>query len=138
VEFAAVLDVRRLVFGEEQGLVVGDVADRDDWRSLHALAYLPGQGERGVGTGRLTLAFGDGGEAMISWLATLPAARRLGVGSAVMRFLLATADASAAPRVVLAAQLHAEPFYRQLGFVATGNPYVVRGVLHRRMVRVRP
>ena len=138
-ELAAVLELRRRVFRDEQGIAEGDIADPDDARSLHALALLPeGPGRRPVGTGRLTLGFGDRGEALVAWVATLPEARRRGIGLAVMRFLLAAADNAGAPLVVLAAQTHAEGFYRRLGFVPAGRPYLVRGVEHRWMGRYRP
>jgi predicted GNAT family N-acyltransferase len=138
-EFEAVLRLRRQVFRDEQRLVSGEVADRDDWRSLHALAVRPTpDGWRPVGAGRLTLNFGDQGEALIAWLATLPEARRQGVGRAVMGFLLAAADTTGAPLVILAAQSHAESFYRRLGFVPAGKPYVVRGLVHRWMARRHP
>ena len=138
-EVAAVLELRRRVFRDEQRIAEGNVADPDDARSLHALALLPdGPGRRAVGTGRLTLGFGDRGEALVAWVATLPEARRRGIGLAVMRFLLAAADNAGAPLVVLAAQTHAEGFYRRLGFVPAGRPYLVRGVEHRWMGRHRP
>ena len=138
--FAAVLDLRRRVFDHEQGLIDQGVTDRDEERSLTALASLPALGTLypalvPVGTGRLTLAFGERGEALITWVATDPAVRRQGVGRAVMRFLLEAADAGRAPRVVLAAQAHAEGFYRRLGFVPAGEPYQVRGIGHRWMAR---
>ena len=138
--FAAVLDLRRRVFGDEQRIAAAAVTDRDDERSLHALALLPDASEtpQPVGTGRLTLNQGERGEALIAWVATLPEARRRGVGAAVMRFLLAAADAAGAPMVVLSAQTHAERFYRRLGFFPAGRPFLVKGIEHRWMARPRP
>jgi predicted GNAT family N-acyltransferase len=91
-----------------------------------------------VGIGRLTLNLGENGEALIAWVAALPNARRQGVGGAVMRFLLGAADAAGAPLVMLAAQAHAEPFYRRLGFIAADASYIVNGVTHRWMARYPP
>lgn len=137
-EFDAVVELRCRVFGREQGLVDVGAIDKDDARSLNALALRPSRDlPIPVGIGRLTLAYGEQGEALIAWVATAPEARERGVGSAVMRFLLAAADGAAAPRVVLAAQSHAEAFYRRLGFIPAGKPYLVRGVLHRWMARTR-
>jgi predicted GNAT family N-acyltransferase len=134
-EFEAALDLRRRVFVAEQGMTDGGLTDRDEARSLTALACLPMGGRaEPVGTGRLTLGFGEQGEALIAWVATAPEARGRGVGRAVMRFLLEAAADGKAPRVVLAAQSHAEEFYRRLGFVPAGDPYTVRGVRHRWMV----
>jgi len=135
-EFEAVLRLRRRVFGLEQGMVAAAVTDKDDARSVNALALRPdGRALQPVGTGRLTPNFGEQGEALVAWVATAPEARERGVGTAVMRFLLAAADEAGIGRVVLAAQLHAEAFYRRFGFLPAGRIYGVRGVRHRWMAR---
>jgi ElaA protein len=137
----AVLDIRRRVFGVEQHVADLRVADADDSRSLIALALLypddDGRQRWPVSTGRLTVVHGVPTMAQIAWVATVPEARRLGVGSAVMRFLLDAADAAGIIEVALAAQWPAIPFYTRLGFVPAGPPYDVRGILHRRMTRRR-
>jgi predicted GNAT family N-acyltransferase len=133
---AAVLEIRRQVFSQEQGVAGLRVSDPDDARSLIALASLWVDGTlRPVATGRLTPPLSPGGEALIAWVATVPAARGQGAGSAVMRFLLDAADRSAIPEVALAAQLPAEAFYLRLGFIQAGPIYDVRGIPHRRMLR---
>jgi predicted GNAT family N-acyltransferase len=138
----AVLDIRRRVFGEEQHVADLRVADADDSRSLIALALLhsddpDGRQRRPVSTGRLTVVYGVPTMAQIAWVATVPEARRLGVGTEVMRFLLDAADAAGIIEVALAAQWPAIPFYSRLGFAPAGSPYDVRGILHRRMTRRR-
>jgi predicted GNAT family N-acyltransferase len=137
----AVLEIRRRVFGEEQHVADLRVADADDSRSLIALALLHSDDEDRqrwpVSTGRLTVVHGVPTMAQIAWVATIPEARRLGVGTAVMRFLLDAADAAGIVEVALAAQWPAIPFYTRLGFVLAGAPYDVRGILHRRMTRRR-
>jgi predicted GNAT family N-acyltransferase len=55
-----------------------------------------------------------------------------------MRFILDAADAAGTREVALAAQAHAEAFYRRLGFIPAGPLYDVRGIPHLRMVRRRP
>ena len=135
-DLAAVVALRRQVFGEEQGIADAFSPDPDDARSLHALAVLPTpDGERPISTGRLTLAAGTRGEAHVAWVATLPVYRGHGVGHAVMTFLLAAADAAGAPSVVLSAQTHALHFYGRLGFVPFGQRFLVRGIEHQLMVR---
>ena len=136
-EFAAVLAVRRRVFGDEQRLALG-VADADDDRAIHALALLPtAAGPLPIGTGRLVLGAGSRGEGQIAWVASLPAYRGRGVGTALMRFLLAAADEAGAPLVALSAQTHALPFYRRLGFFPRGERFIVRGIEHQWMARSR-
>jgi predicted GNAT family N-acyltransferase len=135
-QFDAILTIRRRVFGDEQGMIEGRASDQDDRRSVQALAYLSRNGRLlPAGTGRLTLDAGERGEALVSWVATLPEARGQGVGRAVMRYLIAQAEEAGAPVIALAAQMHAEPFYQKLGFAGTGRTYLVRGVEHRWMAR---
>ncbi len=142
-ERLAALEIRRQVFAEEQGVADLRVGDSDDARSLIALEIFPptgaGSGQRRpVSTGRLTLPLVKGGQALVAWVATIPEARGQGVGGLVMRFLLDAADDAGAREVALAAQLPAENFYRRLGFSPVGPIYDVRGIPHRRMVRLRP
>ena len=135
-DFAAVLGLRRRVFAEEQGIAAAGITDADDRRSLHALAVLAEGGrEVPVATGRLTLGAGAQGEAHIAWVATLVPYRGRGAGAAVMRFLLAAADAGGAPVTLLSAQTHALAFYARLGFVAFGHRFDVGGIEHQLMAR---
>ena len=53
-----------------------------------------------------------------------------------MRFLLAAADRAGTREVALAAQYPAEAFYERLGFIPAGPIYDVRGIPHRRMIRL--
>ena len=142
-ERLAALEIRRRVFSEEQGVADLRVADSDDARSLIALATFPptmssNGRRRPVSTGRLTLPLVKGGQALVAWVATVPEARGQGAGELVMRFLLEAADDAGAREVALAAQLPAENFYRRLGFSPVGPLYDVRGIPHRRMIRLGP
>ncbi len=137
----AALEIRHRVFAQEQDAADLRVADADDERSIIALASFhvgdAGSDPRPVSTGRLTPSLTAGGQALVAWVATLPEARGHGAGEAVMRFLLDTADHTGAREVALAAQIHAEDFYRRLGFMPAGPLYDVRGIPHRRMIRRR-
>lgn len=141
-DFRAVVQLRTVVFGDEQGLVGPDAIDDDDDRGLHAMAEIE---ERGrvilAGTGRLALGssvdpFGQP-RAQIAWVATLPRFRGRGIGSAVMRFLLAEADALGSPSVLVSAQVHAMGLYRRLGFEPSGPPFKSGGIKHQLMIRSR-
>lgn len=139
-ELAQVRELRRRIFGDEQGITEG-FADPDDARSVHALVYArsPEDGRTWpVATARLTLGFGQSGEALIAWVATLPDVRRRGAATAAIRFLLESADAAGAPVVLLSAQTYAIPLYRRLGFRAYGNRFQVRGIEHQWMARPHP
>jgi predicted GNAT family N-acyltransferase len=142
-ERLAALEIRRRVFAEEQGVADLRVSDSDDARSVIALATFPpdvagSNLRRPVSTGRLTLPLVNGGQGLVAWVATIPEARGQGAGALVMRFLLEAADNAGAREVALAAQLPAENFYRRLGFSPVGPLYDVRGIPHRRMIRVSP
>lgn len=135
VEMAVVHEIRRRVFGHEQGLPHAGEADGDDWRSIHVLALIP---EGAIGTGRLTLPTADMPHAVIAWVATLDGFRGRGVATAIMRALLATADQAGAPATLLSAQVHALRFYRSLGFIPYGDRFIAGGIRHQYMYRPRP
>ncbi len=134
-EFAAVVELRRRVFRDEQSLVETEVTDSEDRHSYQALAVIP---DGAIGTGRLTPPTVARPEAHIAWGATLPTFRGRGVGTEIMRALLASADAARMPVVTLSAQTHALAFYRRLGFIPYGERFLVRGIEHQRMARRRP
>src|SRR4051794_32672124 len=115
-----VREIRRQVFGVEQGIADAADPDPDDPRSIHAIAVLP---EGAVGVGRLTLPSGTENGAQIAWIATLPDYRQRGVGGAIMGALLAVADNSMTNLTVLSAQTHALDFYRQFGFLSFGDRF---------------
>lgn len=134
-ELTAVYEVRRRVFHDEQALVESDVIDGEDQRSLHVLAVVD---EGAIGIGRLSPPSPTRPEAHIAWVATLPGYRGGGAGTALMKTLLAAADAAGMPVVTLSAQTHALAFYRRFGFVPYGNRFLVRGIEHQMMSRRRP
>jgi predicted GNAT family N-acyltransferase len=137
-EHAAILALRRRVFGDEQGMSDAGNADADDARSIHAIALLRdrlGGQPVPVGTGRITIGIGPSGSSLVTWVATLPAYRRRGIGEAVMRFLLDAADRAGAPAVVLSAQEPAIRFYLRLGFTPYGQRFRVQGIEHQPMVK---
>ena len=130
----AALMIRRKVFADEQHVADLRVSDPDDARSIIALArVMTEDGLIPASTGRLTLSPLTGGPALVAWVATLPEWRGHGIGHEVMVFLLHEAEKAGAQQVVLAAQAHAESFYRRLGFTPAGPIYDVRGIPHLRM-----
>jgi predicted GNAT family N-acyltransferase len=126
--------LRRAVFWEEQGLADLPMTDPDDPRSHTVLAILDGMA---VATGRLTPPLPQK-LAYLSWIATLREYRRLGIGSEVVRTLLARADERRYPQTMLSAQTHAIDFYRRFGFQPVGRIFSVRGIQHQAMMRVMP
>lgn len=131
-EMDEVLAIRWRVFGLEQGIATAAVTDPDDARSLHVIAYYEG---KPASTGRLMPPGELIHDAQVAWVATVPEFRRLGIGAAVMRAILAEAEAMGAHAVLLAAQAHAYSFYRDLGFVPFGGRFTVCGIEHQNMIR---
>lgn len=119
--------IRFAVFVEEQGVPREIELDRNDAPSLHALAF---DQEKAVATGRL---LPDG---HIGRMAVLKGWRGQGIGGAILRQLMAAARSRGDREVVLAAQVHAVPFYRAHGFVESGPQYLEAGIRHQDMRRV--
>jgi predicted GNAT family N-acyltransferase len=117
--------VRRAVFIEEQR--VPEALEWDDWdaRSVHVLAQAP-TGEP-IGTGRL---LPDG---FVGRMAVLREWRAQGVGSALLRELLALAREQGCDAVRLNAQTQAIPFYARFGFEAQGPAFLDADIAHRLM-----
>jgi predicted GNAT family N-acyltransferase len=134
-ELAAIVEVRRRVFQVEQGIVDHDLTDSDERNSYQAMALVP---EGVIGVGRLSPPHRFRQHAQIAWVATLPAFRGMGAGTALMRALLAKADEQQMPTVILSAQTHALHFYQRLGFVPYGQKFTVRSIEHQMMSRRLP
>jgi len=84
-----VIELRRVVFGNEQRILLSRYEDPEDGFSLNLIASI---GDRAVGTGRLTPAYDRAAVPTITWVATLPAYRNRGVGSAIVRALIDEAE----------------------------------------------
>lgn len=124
-DLARLRAVREPVFVAEQNVPLAMEWDEQDPQAHHALA-ITAQSQP-IGTGRLTQ---DG---RIGRMAVLPPWRGTGVGSALLRHLLALARARGLPSVTLHAQVGAIDFYARHGFVAWGPPFDEAGIQHRHM-----
>ncbi|CAM5778111.1 hypothetical protein CCAE64S_00067 [Castellaniella caeni] len=117
--------IRLEVFVQEQQVPLEEELDPMDAQCLHAIAYdAAGQA---VGTGRL---LPDG---HIGRMAVRQPWRGVGVGSLLLVALVNLARQRGDAEVVLAAQLHARPFYARHGFVEEGGTFMDVGIEHRRM-----
>lgn len=132
-ELALVYEIRREVFDHEQHLTTWVHDFPEDEQSVNVLAWLDG---RPVGTGRVSL-WGD--EAQIAWVAVRKPYRGLGVGRAVMEYLVRWAREHGARLVTLNAQTHALGFYQKLGFRPIGRPFTMAHIEHQLMeLELRP
>jgi ElaA protein len=136
-ELEAAFDVRREVFVNEQGYTEEQEFDEAEGKALHVLATLvpgcattPGAG-RNLGTARLLVdATTDPPRAFVSRVSVLPHARRMGVGRALVEFLLEAARDLGCGSARAGAQLTALEFWESLGFEPTGERYMDFHVPH--------
>jgi ElaA protein len=126
-ERTAALDLRRRVFGLEQGVSEADELDGRDRDALHLIALC---GEELVGTCRLLC---DSDAVRLGRMAVDAGRRRRGVGAALLRAAEGEACRAGAERVALAAQRHAEGFYAAHGYEPRGAPFQEAGIAHVRM-----
>lgn len=127
-DLATCLAIRRVVFIEGQDVPEHEEVDGRDPDCLH---YLLHKGGTAVATARV-LPKGD--EAKIQRVAVLKEVRSSGLGSVLMRAILADlAQNHSATRAVLGSQTHAIGFYEKLGFQAYGPVYDDAGIPHRDM-----
>ncbi len=124
---AYAMAVRYAVFVREQHIPAQFELDEYDPQAVHAVAFDP----CGVplATGRL---LPDG---HIGRMAVLRSARGQGIGTVILRTLVAIAKGRGMRELRLHAQIDAVGFYEHHGFVAIGEPYDEVGILHRTMVR---
>ncbi|MBV2234194.1 MAG: GNAT family N-acetyltransferase [Sterolibacterium sp.] len=124
---SAARPVREAVFIREKGIAAALEWDALDAVSHHVVA-LDAAGQP-IGTGRL---LADG---RIGRIAVLPNWRGLRVGVNLLRRLLGNARQLGLPQVYLHARADSAAFYRGLGFVSTGRPFMETGSPHVLMRR---
>lgn len=135
-DMVAALEVRRAVFIVEQRVPEDEEIDAHDGdpafvtTAVHVVAR---RGDRAIATGRLLLAPDEASRVHIGRVAVLASERRTGVGRAVMLALQAEARDRGLEGIALAAQLHAIPFYKRLGYEAHGAVFLDAGIEHRWM-----
>ena len=118
--------VRHEVFVLEQSVPPDIELDDLDAVSIHAVAY-DARG-RPLGTGRL---LPDG---HIGRMAVLRQARGTGLGSRILRALIAEGRGLGHACLALHAQTHAKDFYLAHGFVMQGDTFIEAGIEHCLMV----
>jgi predicted GNAT family N-acyltransferase len=123
-------DIRRLrveVFVEEQGVPEELELDDRDAECTHVLAF--DNTGAAVGTGRIDV---DG---RIGRVAVIRAARRTGVGRAMMDLLHRVARERGLAEVWCHAQITAQRFYERLGYTQVGGVFLEAGIEHVEMRR---
>ncbi|PJK01218.1 GNAT family N-acetyltransferase [Lysobacteraceae bacterium NML91-0213] len=121
------LQVRAVVFIEEQGVPEALERDDEDAGSTHVIAR--DAGGRAIGTARLTP------QRRIGRMAVLRDCRGRGVGHSLLEALLREARAQGLAEVALHAQVDAIGFYTRHGFVPEGARFDEAGIEHQTMRR---
>ena len=128
----AVLQLRSEVFVVEQACVFQDM-DGADETAMHLLGQLEGQL---VAYARCVPAGAKFAEASVGRVVTRDSVRRTGAGHQLVDEALACLMRQwGAQAVRIGAQARLELFYRQHGFVSTGNLYIEDGISHVEMLR---
>ncbi|MDE8348119.1 MAG: GNAT family N-acetyltransferase [Acidocella sp.] len=128
-QFADCMAIRITVFVQEQLVPLEEEHDEHDRTARHFLALVDG---KPVATARLLMQ--PDGSARIGRVAVLASCRGNGVGAALMRHV---ETMTAAPTIILDAQVQAMPFYASLGYTAIGEVFLEAGIAHRQMRKIR-
>ena len=121
---AALRMIRKQVFIDEQQVPVKLEWDEFDDNSTHFIATADNSP---VATARLKT---DG---QLGRMAVLKGFRHRGIGSALLKFVLAYARRQSLPELYCHAQLSALDFYRRHGFNEFGETFLDAGIMHRAM-----
>ena len=119
--------VREQVFMREQQVPEELEWDGLDDNAMHLLAL--DKAGNPIGTVRM---LGDG---HVGRMAVLKPWRGRGVGSALLKTIIATAESIGMPRVDLDAQVQAIGFYERHGFTVEGEEFMDADIPHRHMTR---
>lgn len=127
VEREAMIEIRREVFVDEQGVPIDIELDGTDPACRHLLAFDPDG--RPIGTARMQ----ESGH--IGRIAVLRDWRQKGVGARLVETMVGCAREAGLASVDLDSQGHAVGFYERLGFEARGDVFMEAGIPHHNMVR---
>ena len=121
--------IRQTVFVEEQGF--REEFDTIDNTAVHAVGFIDGSP---VATGRIFPAE-ENGAYYLGRLAVLKNFRKNGTGSKMLVFLESEAAKRGASKIILHAQIQAQPFYEKNGYIAEGEPFLEGSVPHITMMK---
>jgi predicted GNAT family N-acyltransferase len=128
-EVAAALALREEVFCGEQGVSLAEERDGRDEEALHLVAV-----DDGIVVGTCRLLF-EGTTAKLGRMAVTRTRRGLGLARALITEAEARARALGAERIVLAAQLSAQPLYDRAGYNVFGEVFLDAGIEHVMMAK---
>jgi predicted GNAT family N-acyltransferase len=128
-EVAAALDLRHDVFCSEQGVSLAEERDGRDDEALHLVVM-----EDGVVIGTCRL-LAEGSTIKLGRMAVARSRRGLGLARALLTEADARARELGGKRIVLGAQLPAQPLYERAGYDAYGDVFLDAGIEHVMMAK---
>ncbi|MGI8749595.1 MAG: GNAT family N-acetyltransferase [Thermoleophilaceae bacterium] len=118
------LELRRQVFGHEQGVTFEADRDGRDGEAVHLVALAK---ERVIGTCRL---LPTGAEVRLGRMVVEPAVRGGGVGARLLEVADRVCEEMGHDLVVAHAQVAARGVYDRAGYIQRGEPFVEQGIEH--------
>lgn len=123
------MDIRRIVFIEEQKVPAAEEMDGMDAAARH---FAVSANENIIATCRVRFM---GSAAKIERVAVLKEYRSKGIGGVLMKYILQELGKGAEVQLFkLSSQAHAVPFYERMGFKKRGDEYMEAGIPHYDMV----
>lgn len=123
-EIFTVINIRKVVFMEEQAVDASEELDDKDYEAQH---YLVSDGDTMVGTARI---YFEDDVAFIGRVAVLKEHRKKGYASFIIKELIEIIKESDARVIHLGAQVQAQGFYEKLGFEVCGDLYLDANIDH--------
>ncbi len=105
--------------------------DTIDNTAVHTVGFINGSP---AATGRIFPAE-ENGAYYLGRLAVLKDFRKGGTGSKMLAFLENEAAKRSASKIILHAQIQAQPFYEKNGYIAEGEPFLDESTPHITMVK---
>ena len=121
-------DIRRKVFIEEQHVPKELELDGTDGACIHLLVF---ENKIPVATGRILI---EGNKFTLGRIAVLKEYRKQKYGGLVVKMLIRSSYNMGADMQYIHAQAYASDFYKKLGFIAYGNPFIEANIEHISMV----
>jgi predicted GNAT family N-acyltransferase len=132
-DIAVCLQIRRVVFIEEQGVPKEEELDELDSVCRHFIATPDKHSPVGDAMGTARILFLDQSNAKAQRVAVLREHRRRGVGAALMFALEGEAARAGRSTLILSSQISALSFYERIGYEPYGELFVDAGIDHRMM-----
>lgn len=126
---AILRDIRTKVFIQEQGIPEDLEWDEWDTDAIHFLVI----DSDGNSLATARLIYDSPTQVRMGRFAVLPAYRKQGVASGLLRYMIGFARSQGVQDVSLSAQQSVQSLYANEGFVCKGDPYLEAGISHQAM-----